>query len=618
MAKKKMDNLRQQRLKIIAYLIGVLIVALVIEVFILSFFTRKSANKSSLMRLNQVVSLIEENEANENSLIETLKEDYMIRAQTAAYILDARPEAETDISELNKIAGLLSVDEIHLFDATGMIYSGTEPQYYGYSFDSGEQMGYFKPMLENRDLSMCQDITPNTAEGKSMMYAITWNEAGDKMIQVGIEPVRLLDELRSNEITEVVANMPVYEGLEIWVADAGTREICATTNHSITSGTLDDLGITETDFSDGTVVSDVIRINGYHNYCKAKRTGDYIVVAACSSSVSVGNIVIAVLIEFVYLMLAGVTITLTVTKLIRANHEVHEQMAILKSMSDIYNSMLLIDLENDTMVEYNSRDEVRDFIKNATTGAAETLKGIMTIISEKKNCETALEFTNLLTLSERMQDKKFIAQELQSKEIGWYRALFITIEADDEGRPTKVIYVTQNIDQEKKKEEELIYRSNVDELTGLYNRRAYEDDIAERGDAIREKNFVFVSLDVNGLKPVNDTLGHAAGDELLTGAAGCMKRCFGSYGKIYRTGGDEFAAIIFASETQLENIKKDFAQTTAGWSGKLVKSLSISTGYVARREVNTDSVHVMANLADKKMYEAKAAFYENSPESARI
>jgi diguanylate cyclase (GGDEF)-like protein len=280
--------------------------------------------------------------------------------------------------------------------------------------------------------------------------------------------------------------------------------------------------------------------------------------------------------------------------------------------------MLLIDLENDTMEEYSARDTVSDFIRNAKTGAAETLKQIMTLLSEKEDCKKALEFTDLGTLPGRMQDMKTISKELRSKEIGWYRGSFITIEADGEGKPTKVIYVTQNIDQEKKKEEELIYRSNVDELTGLYNRRAYEDDIAERGDAIREKNFVFVSLDVNGLKPVNDTLGHAAGDELLTGAAGCMKRCFGPYGKIYRTGGDEFAAIIFASETQLEKIKNDFAQTTAGWSGKLVKSLSVSTGYVARREVNTDSVHVMANLADKKMYEAKTAFYKNTSGSARI
>lgn len=52
------------------------------------------------------------------------------------------------------------------------------PKYYGYNFDSGEQIEYFKPMLTDKTLTMCQDVTPNTSEGKEMMYAITWNEAG--------------------------------------------------------------------------------------------------------------------------------------------------------------------------------------------------------------------------------------------------------------------------------------------------------------------------------------------------------------------------------------------------------------------------------------------------------
>ena len=51
-------------------------------------------------------------------------------------------------------------------------------------------------------------------------------------------------------------------------------------------------------------------------------------------------------------------------------------------------------------------------------------------------------------------------------------------------------------------------------------------------------------MDVNGLKKVNDQLGHDAGDELLKGASSCISRCFGSYGKAYRTGGDEFIAIV--------------------------------------------------------------------------
>jgi diguanylate cyclase (GGDEF)-like protein len=120
---------------------------------------------------------------------------------------------------------------------------------------------------------------------------------------------------------------------------------------------------------------------------------------------------------------------------------------------------------------------------------------------------------------------------------------------------------------------------------------------------------VFISSDVNGLKKVNDTLGHVAGDELLIGAANCMKQCFEPYGRVYRIGGDEFASIIFANETQLESIKKDFDDITAKWSGKLVDSLSVSCGYVTRLEVNTNSVHEIANIADKRMYEVKAEHY---------
>ena len=77
------------------------------------------------------------------------------------------------MAELQKIANLMAVDEIHLLDENGYIYSGSVPKYFGYNFDSGEQMAYFKPMLTDKSLTMCQDVTPNTSEGKEMMYAIT-------------------------------------------------------------------------------------------------------------------------------------------------------------------------------------------------------------------------------------------------------------------------------------------------------------------------------------------------------------------------------------------------------------------------------------------------------------
>ncbi|MBR5705734.1 MAG: diguanylate cyclase, partial [Deltaproteobacteria bacterium] len=51
------------------------------------------------------------------------------------------------------------------------------------------------------------------------------------------------------------------------------------------------------------------------------------------------------------------------------------------------------------------------------------------------------------------------------------------------------------------------------------------------------------SIDVNGLKTVNDSLGHDAGDELIRGAADCISAAFGQTGKCYRTGGDEFVVL---------------------------------------------------------------------------
>ena len=53
--------------------------------------------------------------------IESLKDDYIVRAKAVSYIVDAKPQVENDVEELQKIAKLMSVDEIHLFDETGCI-----------------------------------------------------------------------------------------------------------------------------------------------------------------------------------------------------------------------------------------------------------------------------------------------------------------------------------------------------------------------------------------------------------------------------------------------------------------------------------------------------------------
>ena len=217
----------------------VIAVALLLEVNILNYVNGKNAYRMSKALLDRVTTVLDENDKDREELVQLLMDEYIVRAKSVSYIVDAKPQVEHDVEELQKIASLMSIDEIHLFDETGRIYSGTLPRYFGYSFDSGEQMQYFKIMLDNKELSMCQEVTPNTAEGKEMMYAITWNEDGTKMIQVGIEPTRLLAEMKQTQVSMVVADMPVYEGMEIFVADAKTKIIKGATDSSKEGKKLD-------------------------------------------------------------------------------------------------------------------------------------------------------------------------------------------------------------------------------------------------------------------------------------------------------------------------------------------------------------------------------------------
>lgn len=297
--------------------------------------------------------------------------------------------------------------------------------------------------------------------------------------------------------------------------------------------------------------------------------------------------------------------------IIAANEARLEQFELLKSMADIYYSMQIVDLNNYSVTSYKAMNQVHDVIeKNENTNAIDIMHKVMHATMADEELQNGLDFTEMTTLAKRMKGQKFIYRDLHGKNVGWIRIMFIATKADEEGVPTEVIVTTQVVDAEKRKEEQLIKDANVDELTGCLNRRSYEDDIAYYPDVPTEENFVYVAMDVNGLKVVNDSLGHEAGDELICGAATCMKRCLGNYGRVYRTGGDEFVAMIFADERQLENIKKDFEETMLRWNGKLVDSLTVSCGYVTKREFQTETVAELATIADKRMYAAKEAFYK--------
>ena len=165
------------------------------------------------------------------------------------------------------------------------------------------------------------------------------------------------------------------------------------------------------------------------------------------------------------------------------------------------------------------------------------------------------------------------------------------------------------IQLEKLNAEKWRKRSNTDELTGLLNRYAFEAEIERLENGVGD-DFVYVSADVNGLKTVNDSMGHSAGDELLIGATECFVKCFGDYGKLYRIGGDEFTAFLYVTDEEFESIKSNLFATVSSWHGKQVDSLTVSCGYVKKKEAGDMTVRQMVVLADKRMYEEKSNYYK--------
>ena len=289
---------------------------------------------------------------------------------------------------------------------------------------------------------------------------------------------------------------------------------------------------------------------------------------------------------------------LVLTKEIDDFNKRKHEFTYLKSLADSYLTLHIINIKENTVEELNSISYVKQYV-NRNDDAKEQMESVMRNLVVKECVEDALAFTNLNTLSERMKGNKTISQEFLGIFTGWFRAQFIAVSYDDNHNLEEVFFTTQTIDDEKKKEEALIEVSMTDELTKLNNRHAYEKEIKDIKKNGISDDLVYVAMDLNGLKKLNDTLGHAKGDEYICDAAECMVNVMGQYGKIYRIGGDEFAAILYGAD-----ISKIIKKLT-----KRMQKFSFAYGFVSRNEFARASIEEISRIADERMYENKAKYY---------
>lgn len=180
-----------------------------------------------------------------------------------------------------------------------------------------------------------------------------------------------------------------------------------------------------------------------------------------------------------------------------------------------------------------------------------------------------------------------------------------------------VLSVGRDITERKQNEERLLYLSYHDPLTGLYNRAWFDQELARLNTL--DVPVAIIMCDVDGLKIVNDFLGHHAGDKLLTAAGEVLRQSCREEDAICRIGGDEFAILVIG-ESNWEAVDHilsailRLAEELSLASSEL--HLGISLGAAVRTDGTTD-VYTLVREADNRMYSAKTYQRDKSHQKIR-
>ncbi|WP_300390631.1 sensor domain-containing diguanylate cyclase [Fusobacterium sp.] len=235
--------------------------------------------------------------------------------------------------------------------------------------------------------------------------------------------------------------------------------------------------------------------------------------------------------------IVGIIENITQEKLRESEHE--KKLEIYEKL--IKNAIFYAkaDLCTDTVFELNG--------KNVKLKLSEFLRNDFLLKIKTNYLDYVIEsfsFKNLNNIFNNGNDLFKLEFLVENKEVEqWVSCIIYKINTNDNN---KILFVVKDIDQKKKRELELKNRAEKDGLTGLYNSITLRNKIEE---ALQIKNFnnlkrVFIILDLDNFKEINDKFGHSYGDKVLIEIAKILKNRFRSNDIIGRLGGDEFVIFL--------------------------------------------------------------------------
>lgn len=588
------------------------------------------------VKIDQMIHTLENNRTELELLKESLDEDYLTRAKAAAYVLDRQKDVSMNVEQMQYLADLLNVDELHVIDENGFIVSASVSKYIGIDMSKDKQTRPFLDLIGrgNEDAYLIQEAQPNAAEGKIMQYVGVARKETEGVVQVGFTPTRQLEAQSRNTYEYIFSKFPTDIGEEFFVINLSDESNGNVQGHS---AGLDQNFSAEcyrlsalTDCTKGAYRKGS---NGEMMYVVSRQYKDVLLCAALPRTVLFQKLWENTVVTFVYLMFIEVIVIFLLNHLLKQK--------VINGIYKILNCLNSITEGNlDTKVTVNDNHEFEELSVGINTmiqsiinlsdriSAIIEISGIPLAAFEYergiKHVFVTSGLSELLGLSDEKATQLYqnavlfdqyihsimeypVKGENEIFKINEEKYLHILLSESNDGYLGTITDVTEDMQKKMR----LHYENIHDPLTGLYKYDYFKESSA---DILKKMNAgkvaAVVMMDLDYFKSINDSYGHNAGDEYLKSFSNIMKSMPKEHFLVSRRSGDEFCMLIFDCDDKaqiikyLNNFYAMLHEIPVLLDDQHTKTISASCGF-AITEHEKDDIETLLSDADEALYEVK-------------
>ena len=475
-------------------------------------------------------------------------------------------------------------------------YEPTERPWYKKAVEEGGEIALVKPYLNLQTFTMMMSVSKLLDDGESVVSMDIFLDSVQRMAEERIKDSAMRSALVMDRDGFVVAHSDPADVGKDYAADGDPFEkmlvekITAALSDGQTSASFEIRG----DYGAATVFVDEIN-------------AEWVSVLILDENEMFRSLNIIYLFSaasFIAVMMIMLSVVLTMDKRRKEAESLAHEVA---AVADVYEVMVRVDLETDRFSVLRGNDDFDPMIGGQFSEYSSKARELAERMSADQSRDILVKFVDVGTMAERLSELGSISQEFLDVKNRWVRMRFIVVDRKPTGEPWHLLWAFESIDEDRKQQEHLRRLSETDMMTGIRNRGSGEAEV--RKEMAEGNKGMFLLMDADHFKSVNDNYGHGVGDKVIIAIADCMKSTFRDSDVVFRLGGDEFAAFVSGVDTEEvgENVINRFFKNIDGINIPELgdRKIQMSVGATFYPADRNDSFEEMYKRADAGTYESK-------------